>query len=456
MSASRDAAGTSGGTARGNLYDLCAAGAGALLFTLAVLIGRPLEEGEGVLVLRWPPLYAHWFPHAGPGTPAALVVAALVVAYGPETARRLPARALAPACWGAALAWSTSLALIDGWRMGVAGRLTTVHEYLGSVGEVRDLGAFLHAFTGRILIDSPGHWPAHVAGHPPGALLTFVGLDRLGLHGGGWAGVFVLLVGSSAAAAVIVTLRALGGEVPARRAAPFLALAPAAVWMGVSADGCFTAVGAWAVALLALAVTRTVRRPPLAALGSGLLFGLLCFLSYGLVLLGAVALAVLVAAHRHLRVPVRALALSVVLVGVGMACWFVLFAAGGFSWWEGYVTLHQRYYQGAGGFRPYGYFVWANLAVQCVVLGPAVLAGLRRAAALRRGALVTLATGALAALLLADASGLSKAETERIWLPFTLWLLPLAALLPRGTVRWWLTAQATLALAVNHLLMTGW
>lgn len=63
---------------------------------------------------------------------------------------------------------------------------------------------------------------------------------------------------------------------------------------------------------------------------------------------------------------------------------------------------------------------------------------------------------ALLALLAADLSGMSKAETERIWQPFILWLLPAAALLPTGTRRGWLTAQAVVALLVNHLLWTGW
>lgn len=61
---------------------------------------------------------------------------------------------------------------------------------------------------------------------------------------------------------------------------------------------------------------------------------------------------------------------------------------------------------------------------------------------------------ALLALLVADVSGMSKAETERIWLPFAMWLLPSCAFLTGA--RGWLAAQAALALLVNHLLLTGW
>jgi methylthioxylose transferase len=71
-------------------------------------------------------------------------------------------------------------------------------------------------------------------------------------------------------------------------------------------------------------------------------------------------------------------------------------------------------------------------------------------------ALLALAAAGLTAIIVADLSGLSKSEVERIWLPFAVWIVPLAALLPRPSARWWLLAQATLALAINHLLLTVW
>lgn len=57
-------------------------------------------------------------------------------------------------------------------------------------------------------------------------------------------------------------------------------------------------------------------------------------------------------------------------------------------------------------------------------------------------------------MLAADLSGLSKAEVERIWLPFAVWLPVATAHLSAGHRRWWLAAQAGTALAVNHLLWT--
>ncbi|WP_344045781.1 hypothetical protein [Streptomyces thermoalcalitolerans] len=476
--------------------DLCAAGAAVLLVTAAVLAGHRIQRTSRTLFADWPPLLASWEPHLGPGTPAAVLVAVATVAYGPSLAARLPWRALVPLTWGAAMAWTYSLALVDGWHRGIAVRLTTPHEYLRAIDRFHDIPAALRGFTGHILLGSPDHWPAHVAGHPPAATLTFVLLDRIGLRGGGWAGVWCITVGATACVAVLVTVRVLADEGLARTAAPFLALAPAAVWMGTSADAYFAAVAAWAVALLALAVTgRSWGRAGASGLLSGLLFGLTCYLSYGLTLVALIAAAVLVLGRRGIR---ERPALLVPLLA-GLAVVPTVFTLAGFDWWEAYRLLVTRYHQGVGDIRPYGYWVWADLACTVLVTGLATAAGLRRAGAVlvrRRGDVLSRPAGAVAdarlallvcaallALLVADLSGMSKAETERIWLPFTLWLLPACAFLalpcasgfslprasgpspslasgsaPAGGVplRAWLTAQALLALLLNHLLITRW
>ncbi len=51
---------------------------------------------------------------------------------------------------------------------------------------------------------------------------------------------------------------------------------------------------------------------------------------------------------------------------------------------------------------------------------------------------------------------LSKAETERIWLPFTVWLTAAGALLPARSHRWWLGVNVIGALLLNHLILTNW
>ncbi|MGV9288067.1 hypothetical protein [Streptomyces sp. NPDC003719] len=444
---------------RPGLRDLYAVVPAVLLVVAAVLVGRHIQATDHSLLVGWPPLTGRWDPHLGPGTPAAVLLAVATVAYGPSLAARLPWRAVLAASWGTATAWIWSLALIDGWHRGIAVRLTTRFEYLQAVDRWNDIPATLRDFTRHILIGSPDNWPAHIAGHPPAATLTFVLLDRAGLRGGGWAGAWCITVGATACVAVLVAVRALAGERLARRAAPFLVTAPAAVWMGTSADGYFAAVAAWSVALLALAVTG---RSPWWAAGSGLLFGLACYLSYGLALFAVIGAAVLWLGRRGVRErPV----LFVPLVA-GAAVVPVAFTAAGFDWWEAYRLLVERYYQGAAGVRPYGYWVWANLACTVLVTGLATVAGLRRAGGVllaRRGGgnaaaedtrAAVLVAAALLALLVADLSGMSKAETERIWLPFALWLLPACAFL--GRPRAWPAAQAVLALLLNHLLATGW
>ncbi|MFF8790724.1 hypothetical protein [Streptomyces sp. NPDC015125] len=453
--------------------DLVAAAGAALLVTVAALVGTAIERANGSLHVNWPPLYASWSPHLGPGTPAALALAVVVIVHGPSLAARLPWRRLVLSGWAVALAWTGALALIDGWRTGIAGRLTTAYEYLTVIRRFDDPGPALRDFTHHILNNAPDHWPAHVAGHPPAAVLTFVGLDRIGLGGGGWAGIWCITVGTSAVAAVLIALRALTDERTARRAAPFLVLTPAAVWVGTSADGYFAAVAAWSLALLALAAThRTRPRLPLgrapipaaAALASGLLLGLTCYLSYGLTLITLIAAAVLLLTRTARPLP---------FLAAGALAVAAVFTLAGFSWWEGYRLLVERYYQGAAAVRPYAYWVGGNLACTVLIIGPATVAGLRRTltaapTALRglgpsagpprapTGRLAVLVAAVLLAVLIADLSGMSKAETERIWLPFAVWLPAACALLPTARHRPWLTAQAALALLINHLLYTGW
>ena len=100
--------------------------------------------------------------------------------------------------------------------------------------------------------------------------------------------------------------------------------------------------------------------------------------------------------------------------------------------------------------------MWANLAALVLAVGPAACAGV--VALLRSGAAPiqarALVCAAGLAVLVADLTGLSKGETERIWLPFAVWLCAAAAALPRP--RAWLAANAALALAVGHLVFTGW
>ncbi|MEU4623361.1 hypothetical protein AB0G04_25745 [Actinoplanes sp. NPDC023801] len=438
--------------------DLIAAGAAAGLFAVAAVIGGVLHLLGRPVHASTAPLFAHWLPHVGPGTPLALLTAVLVWWRGPDLAGRLAWRPLLALSYLCAVAWTLSLALIDGWQRGVASRLTTAHEYLHEVPGITDIPAMLSGFTERILDFQPDSWTTHVSGHPPGAVLVFVWLDRIGLGGGGWAGMLCVLAAALVAVAVPQTVRLLGTDDAARAVLPFVVLFPGAVWSGVSADGLFAGVTASGTALLACGVVRG--RPAGAAAGGALLaFG--CYLSYGLVLMAPIAVMVVVLAGRHRRTAGWAFA--------GAAPVVAAFTAAGFFWLTGYRLVIERYYQGIAADRAYGYWVWADLALVAVAAGPAAAVILRRAVpAARRAAAVPrslagnanatwlLVAAVATAILAADLSGYSKAEVERIWLPFTVWLLSGAALIPSADRRTWLAAQAAVALTVNHLLLTHW
>jgi hypothetical protein len=401
------------------------------------------------------PIFGWWNAHVGWGTVPALVIGLGTALWGPAVAQRLPWRAVPWVAWATSFAWAFSLAMIDGWATGFARRLETTNEYLRQVPSITDIPYALRSFSSRILDFQPNSWITHVSGHPPGALLTFVWLDRIGLHGGAWAGLLCVLVGSSAAAAIVVAARALSGEDLARRAAPFVAVAPTAIWIAVSADGYFAGVAAWGLTLLALAARGTARLPILAGAGAGLLLGWGIFLNYGLGLIALPAVAVLIVAkdvRSALRALIPAVIVALVIVGV--------FALVGFWWFDGYTLVQQRYWQGIAKDRPFQYWSWANFASVVCAIGLGSVAGVSRAFDVKmikeRSGLYLVILAALLAIVCADLSMLSKAEVERIWLPYTVWLTAAGALLPPRSQRWWLGLNVIGAFALNTWILTNW
>ena len=120
------------------------------------------------------PLFGFVDAHLGWGTPIALVVAVAVVMWGPRVAAALPWRRLVLSTWATSAIWAMSLAMIDGWQRGFAGRLTSRDEYLHEVPGITDIPSTLAGFSDRILDFQPDSWTTHVSGHPPAAVLTFV------------------------------------------------------------------------------------------------------------------------------------------------------------------------------------------------------------------------------------------------------------------------------------------
>ena len=176
-------------------------------------------------------------------------------------------------------------------------------------------------------------------------------------------------------------------------------------------------------------------------------------LSYGLPVLGLLAVAVLVLARSWRPLPWAVLAALAVVAAFG---------AFGFWWWEALPALHDRYWAGIARHRPPAYWLWGDFAALTFSAGPLMWAGLttlRRPAELGADAtrVVRWLSGAgLAMAVAADVSLMSMAEVERIWLPFVPWLLIACALLPERWRRGGLVGQLVVALLVQHLLQTGW
>ena len=420
------------------------------LMGLAMLV--PAVTGWYVHVHDFPPLHAKWDPRVGWGTAPAIVLAVLLAQRAVDLADRLEWRRLLLWVFLIGLLWLLVLAYVDG-PGGIGTILGTRYEYLRTAEHTTDLHATLQEFVSRITYAAyPHNWPVHVAGHPPGALLFFVVLVRIGLGDPFQAGLVVTVIAATTAIAVLVTMRTLGAEGMARRAAPFVAFGPAAVWQAVSADAMFAAVAAWGVACLALAATR---RSVAWSLLAGVLLGYSVMLSYGLTLLGVLAIAVLVAGRSWFPLAFTVVA-ALVVVGT-----FALF---GFNYLDALPAVHTRYFEAVGGRRPASYWMWADLAALAFSAGPLAFAGVAQLLGGVRGyfreaqtRVVVLLSGAgVAMVVLADLSQMSKAEVERVWLPFAPWLLVSCALLPEQWRRRGLVLQLALAVVVQHLLATGW
>jgi len=67
-----------------------------------------------------------------------------------------------------------------------------------------------------------------------------------------------------------------------------------------------------------------------------------------------------------------------------------------------------------------------------------------------------LASAAVASVVTATLSQMSRAEVERIWLPFVPWLMVSTALLPGRWRRPALGVQVGLAVLMEQMLYTSW
>ncbi|GLZ09521.1 membrane protein [Actinomadura sp. NBRC 104412] len=415
-----------------------AVGLWALLIVGVFVTGEVLRRAGLATEDDLPPLHAEPRLLTWQMLPA-VCVAAVFVAVLPWVAQRLPWRVLLAVSWIAAVVWTVVLSLSDGLDA-LHRPLDAPTEYPAALDDVRaDPLGWVSTFTERL-----GGYTTHVRGHPPLPTLVLWALEETGLRGTGWSAALIIAVGTSAVLAIAITVRCVADETTARRALPFLVLAPLTLWIATSMDAFFLGVGAWATALIAMAATRA---SAFAAAGGGLLLGTLPYLSYGLLPLFALPLAVVILTRPKRR-----------LLAIAVCCAAVVplaFTLAGFWWPDGVAATHETYLISRGSAqRSYAYFVIANLAVLGLLVGPATVHALPSVLAGRRP-LAWLIGAALVGVAALDVSGVTRGEVERIWIPYAAWVV-LAAGHHRPPARAWLSAQAALAVGLQMLVQSHW
>jgi hypothetical protein len=430
------------------------------------------------------PFTGRWEWHGGWRLLPAAGVGLAVVTWGPRVGAWLAWRWVPVAAGAAATSWTVALAAGDGWSR-LTAPLTTRHEYEPFAAQIDGLGGFVSTYVDRL-----GDYPIHVQGHPPGPVVLAWALDRIGLSGPGWLAALAMVAWGVAVGSALVAARLVAGEAAARRAAPALAVLPAAIWAGTSLDAFFAALIAIGITLaITAAAGPTAVRSAVTAVVAGFVLGAALLCTYGavpLVLVGA-GLIVALAGWRALRL--------LVLVGGGALATLLLAARAGFWWPAGLEATRSAYWSGIGGQRPGWYLTLVgNPGVLALAAGPAVAVGLatvtRVSGGVGFGAAARPATRAVArvarakgevrsapcsggavpgvsspeprewllpvavlvAVGLADLSQLTRGEVERIWLPFVPWL----ALAAPGDRRGWLGVQVGVALVLQSVLVSPW
>lgn len=423
----------------------------ALAATIAVAV-----VGAG-FVARWSgrsygtatePFVAGWAPAIDPlGALAALAGGALLIIVTPRLLRvRWSPVAITVALYllglVAALAVNLAREGVTGWThiFDLEGGLSQSHainEYLpGLPGLEHGMRNYLDRFAEVVTSQS-----VNVAGHPPGPLLlaSWVGATTP-------AGLAALVIGIGACCAPLSYRLALTldrSESEARLAGLLCAASPLVLLFGVTSfDFAFAGFGVAAACGL---VARSWRWRT---------FGLLAFawaslMSWALLAVGAWAAVVV-----WRRDGWRRAALIAALAGAAVAAFQgSLAAAYGYDPIGTLRATEQVYRDSLAQVRPYLFWVFGSPVAWALMLGPVIVLGIiRGAAALRDPAAIAL----VVVVLVAAFGGFTKAETERIWLPFVPLACVAAAPFVRITPRLAVGTLVVQALVVQLLMNTVW
>jgi len=408
---------------------------------VTVASGLWLARHDGrELGLPYPPFIGRWDPAV---TWCALAAAALL-ALGIWAAPRLlalPPAAFALAVYALTLALRLALGATsrgpEGWTgMFDLDGFEGPNEYLPALSALRYGPGFLLDRFAELV---PA-LPVHAAGHPPGLLLI---MDALRLDTPGRLAAFLIAAGALVAPLAYATGRAVTSERTARLAALLTASAPSVLLFGAtSADALYAAAGmaaAWALADRRLAVR---------ALGAVLL-AVASLLAWSLLAIGAWA-AVLAWRREGVRAMV---VLSLLCAAALVASYALLAAATGFDPIGTLRATEQVYRSGIASERPYWFWLTGSPTAFLLMLGvPVAWLALRALAAGDDAAIAIFAVLGVAAV-----AGFTKAEVERIWLPFApLVCLAAATALRERELRAVLALLAVQALAWELFWNTVW
>ena len=283
--------------------------------------------------------------------------------------------------------------------------------------------------------------PVNVAGHPPGPLLLFHAI-------GARTPARLAALCIAAAALVIPATYALGrvtlaDERPARTGAVLAAASPCLLLFGTtSVDALYALLGTVAAALL-LARSPARRSAGMVALAVASLF------SWALLAIGAWAALVQLRRDGWRTALITAAGCAVVL----LVAQGVLAAATGYDPVGTLKATESLYRQSLATRRPYAFWLLGSPVAWAVTLGVPIAGAAVLAA--RRGRPEALAIAAV--IVIAAVAGFTKAETERIWLPFVpLACVAAAPLITRRLLAPVVAALLAQALVTQLLFSTLW
>ncbi|MCB0918915.1 MAG: hypothetical protein KDC39_10155 [Actinobacteria bacterium] len=392
------------------------------------------ERGYSLWLGTARPFVGHIQVIIAPGVLFAITVALAAVVYLPTLVVRLSWRQLLVTAWLGTAFWAITLTVSRGLDEFLR-PLFRDDDYLTAVPTANeDLGRFISQYTTDL-----GEYATHVKGHPPGLTVLLTLLARIGVTAEMVLGVLYVLIGASVIVAVGITAKRLGGEDSFRQAMPLLMLAPGVLWIATSPDTVFAGALAWGVAFMAMSAGRLVWAVP-----GGLLLGLCPFLSYGLLPMGIIVLAVIV--------PLRLWRATAVAVGAALVV-VLTWALLGFNLLDGMAATRIEWLNDPAHVRPYWYFLIANFVLLATILGPGVIAGLPGSRQLPTGVRWLIWLGLLSAVA-GTLIGFMRGEVERIWFPLLFWIGLAGAV--TGPRRGWLAASAALGIIGQLIIGSPW